>query len=56
MWRNKKYKYVNTQEVKELTKWCADILRIVQQEVREFFTFRLHLIGSGDNKLAKGCL
>lgn len=45
------YKFANTKEVKLLTKWCEEILHAVQTDVREYFTFDIRLIGSGDKKL-----
>ena len=45
------YKFANTKEVKLLTKWCEEILHAVQNDVREYFTFDIRLIGSGDKKL-----
>lgn len=45
------YKFANKLEVKKLTKWCEDILHLVQNEVRDYFTFDIRLIGSGDKKL-----
>lgn len=45
------YKFANPMEVKVLTKWCEEILHSVQNGVREYFTFDIRLIGSGDKKL-----
>ena len=45
------YKFANPIEVKILTKWCEEILHSVQNEVRDYFTFDIRLIGSGDKKL-----
>ncbi len=45
------YKFANPTEVKLLTKWCEGILHSVQNEVRDYFTFDIRLIGSGDKKL-----
>ena len=45
------YRFAKQNEVKELTKWCMDILHEVQDEVRGYFTFDIRLIGSGDKRL-----
>lgn len=45
------YKFANQKEVKELGKWCMQVLRDVQEEVRDYFTFDIRLIGSGDKSL-----
>lgn len=45
------YKFANQSEVKELEQWCMKILHAVQEEVREYFTFDIRLIGSGDKRL-----
>ena len=45
------YRYANQSEVKELTAWCMEILHAVQEEIREYFTFDIRLIGSGDKRL-----
>lgn len=45
------YRFANPSEVKELTAWCMEILYAVQDEVRDYFTFDIRLIGSGDKKL-----
>jgi hypothetical protein len=45
------YRFADPQEVKELTKWCDYILHEVQNEVRDYFTFDIRLIGSGDKGL-----
>lgn len=45
------YKFADPQQVKELTQWCEEILHAVQEEVRDYFTFDIRLIGSGDKKL-----
>lgn len=45
------YRFANQNEVKELTKWCMEVLHKVQDEVREYFTFDIRLIGSGDKRL-----
>ena len=45
------YKFANPKKVKLLTKWCEEILHSVQNVVRDYFTFDIRLIGSGDKKL-----
>ena len=45
------YRYAKQSEVKELETWCMEILHAVQNEVRDYFTFDIRLIGSGDKRL-----
>lgn len=45
------YRFAKQNEVKELEAWCREILHAVQDEVREYFTFDIRLIGSGDKRL-----
>lgn len=45
------YRFAKQKEVKELEAWCMKILHAVQDEVREYFTFDIRLIGSGDKRL-----
>ena len=45
------YKFAKQKEVKELEIWCMDILHAVQEEIRDYFTFDIRLIGSGDKRL-----
>lgn len=45
------YKFAKQSDVKELEEWCMEILHAVQDEVREYFTFDIRLIGSGDKRL-----
>ncbi len=45
------YKFANQDQVKYLGNFCMEILHCVQDEVREYFTFDIRLIGSGDKKL-----
>lgn len=45
------YRFANQSEVKELTAWCMEILHAVQDEVKDYFTFDIRLIGSGDKRL-----
>ena len=45
------YKFAKQSEVRELEAWCMEILHAVQDEVRDYFTFDIRLIGSGDKRL-----
>ncbi len=45
------YRFALQSEVTELHEWCMDILHQVQDDVREFFTFDIRLIGSGEKRL-----
>lgn len=45
------YKYANQKEVTELHKWCMDVLFDVQRQMKDFFTFDIRLIGSGEKRL-----
>ena len=45
------YRFANQQDVKELAKWCEEIIKEVQKEVKEYLTFSFNLIGSGGKKL-----
>ncbi len=45
------YRYAKQSDVKELERWCMEILHAVQDEVRDYFTFDIRLIGSGDKRL-----
>ncbi len=45
------YRYAPQKEVKELTEWCLDILHEMQNEMSEYFTFDIRLIGSGEKRL-----
>ncbi|MBD5406414.1 MAG: hypothetical protein HDR56_02200 [Treponema sp.] len=45
------YKFAKQNEVEDLEKWCMEVLHAVQKEVREYFTFDIRLIGSGDKRL-----
>jgi len=45
------YQYANPQDVKNITHWCEEVIREVQNAVRSYFTFDIRLIGSGDKKL-----
>jgi len=45
------YDFADKNEVKEAALWCEGILKAVQQEVNDSFTFDFRLIGSGERKL-----
>lgn len=45
------YRFAKQKDVKELAKWCESIIKEVQREIREYFTFSFNLIGSGGKKL-----
>lgn len=45
------YRFAKQNEVKKIEAWCMEILHAVQDEVREYFTFDIRLIGSGDKRL-----
>lgn len=45
------YHFAKQREVTELNQWCLDILYEMQDEVQEYFTFDIRLIGSGDKRL-----
>lgn len=45
------YRYANQKVAKDLANSCEEILREVQDEIRDYFTFTFRLIGSGDKKL-----
>lgn len=45
------YIYAKSSEVKFLTAECEEIIHFVQKELRDYFTFDIRLIGSGDKKL-----
>mgnify|MGYP004650614361 FL=1 len=45
------YSYVNQQIVTNQHNWCMKILNEVQDLLREYFTFDIRLIGSGDKRL-----
>ena len=47
------YRFANQSEVKELTACCMKILYAVQDEVSDYFTFDIRLIGSGDKRLVR---
>ena len=45
------YRFANQQDVKELAKWCEEIIKEVQKEVKEYLTFSFNLIGSVGKRL-----
>lgn len=45
------YKYPAQKEVTELNKWCLDIIHEVQYDLKDYFTFDIRLIGSGEKRL-----
>ena len=45
------YNFAKQREVTESNQWCLDILHEMQDEVQEYFTFDIRLIGSGDKRL-----
>lgn len=45
------YEYVNKEDRQELTFACEKIIKSVQKELREYFTFDIKLIGSGEKRL-----
>ena len=45
------FRYAPQKEVKELAEWCLDILHEMQDEMRDYFTFDIRLIGSGEKRL-----
>ncbi len=45
------YKFAKQSEVKELARWCRGVFHEIQKEVKEYFTFDIRLVGSGDKRL-----
>ena len=45
------YHYPPQKEITELNKWCLDIIRDVQYDLKDYFTFDIKLIGSGEKRL-----
>ena len=45
------YKYPPQKEVTELNKWCLSIIYNVQRLLKDYFTFDIRLIGSGEKRL-----
>lgn len=45
------YRFANQKEVKDGAKFCEIILKELQQELKDYFTFQFTLIGSGGKKL-----
>ena len=45
------YFYPKQKEVTELNKWCLSIIHKVQHLLKDYFTFDIRLIGSGEKRL-----
>ena len=45
------YHYPPQKEVTELNKWCLSIIHSVQRLLKDYFTFDIRLIGSGEKRL-----
>lgn len=45
------YKYSPQKDVTELNKWCLEIIHAVQRLLKDYFTFDIRLIGSGEKRL-----
>lgn len=45
------YNYAKQKDVTELNKWCLDIIHNVQCGLRDYFTFDIRLVGSGEKRL-----
>ena len=45
------YTYAKQRDVTELNKWCLDIIHNVQRDLKEYFTFDIRLVGSGEKRL-----
>ena len=45
------FNYVNQKKCTELRKSCEEVLKGVQREVAQYFTFQFFLIGSGEKRL-----
>lgn len=45
------YIFPPQKEVTELNKWCLDIIHDVQYDLKDYFTFDIKLIGSGEKRL-----
>ena len=45
------YTYPHQKDVTELNLWCLEIIHAVQKRLKEFFTFDIRLIGSGEKRL-----
>ena len=45
------YEYARHSYVKDMTAWCDEVIKKVQKQLREYFTFDIRLIGSGDKRL-----
>ena len=45
------YKYAPQKDATELNKWCLDIIHNVQYDLKDYFTFDIRLVGSGEKRL-----
>ena len=45
------YHFAKQSKVKELNQWCLAVLHKIQEEIKEYFTFDIRLIGSGEKRL-----
>lgn len=45
------YTYAKQRDVTELNKWCLDIIHNVQYDLKDYFTFDIQLVGSGEKRL-----
>lgn len=45
------YTYAKQKDVTELNKWCLDIIHNVQYDLKDYFTFDIRLVGSGEKRL-----
>ena len=45
------YKYAIQKDVTKLNLWCLDVIHDVQKIVKDYFTFDIRLIGSGEKRL-----
>lgn len=53
------YIYAKQKDVTELNKWCLNVIHSVQRNLKDYFTFDIRLIGSGEKRLvtidSNGC-
>lgn len=45
------FSFAKQKDITELNKWCLDIIHAVQRSLREFLTFDIRLVGSGEKQL-----
>ena len=43
--------YAKQKDITELNKWCLGIIHNVQHDLKEYFTFDIRLVGSGEKRL-----